>query len=513
MSAHERGRLREVAVAATPAERMAPLIGRERMAGFDAAAAAARELLDGRAVYNVNSTATGGGVAELLQSLLAYARGAGVDVRWLVLAGDPEFFALTKRIHNGIYGTPGDGGPLGERERRHYEEVAAANAHELRALLAPEDVVLLHDPQTAAMAPALRQAGVAVVWRCHIGCDVANEWTERAWAFLEPYVADVDALVVTRPAFAPPWADPARVHVIPPSIDPFAAKNEPLTAEQVQRALVYAGLIAGEVHGPHVNFTRRDGSPGRINRHADVLNTGPPPPPGAPLVVQVSRWDRLKDMAGVMAGFAEHVDPGLGAHLMLVGPAVTGVADDPEGGEVLDACTVQWRALPHAIRSRVHLACMPMADPDEQSAIVNALQRHASIVVQKSLAEGFGLTVAEAMWKERPIVASAVGGIVDQVRDGEEGVLLADPADLPAFGAALERLLRDPLEAARLARNARARARAELLGDVHLQRYGALLSRLIDGGRGEGGDGADGAAARPARAAAPALASPRDRAR
>jgi trehalose synthase len=479
MSAQAHRRLQEVVVHAIDAARLAPLIGAERMARYEAAAVAARELLGDRTVFNVNSTATGGGVAELLDSLLAYARGAGIDVRWLVLAGNPAFFAVTKRLHNWIYGAPGDGGELDDAARAVYEQVAADNAQELLATVRAGDVVLLHDPQTAALAQPLRRAGAVVVWRCHIGCDVENEWTRRGWAFLRPYVEDVDALVVSRAPFAPPWADPARVHVIPPSIDPFAAKNEQMAPQQVHDALVHVGMLAGEPGAPHVPFTRRDGSPGRIDRRADVLQTGPPPPPGAPLVVQVSRWDRLKDMAGVMTGFAEHVDAGLGAHLMLTGPAVTGVADDPEGGAVLDECIALWRALPHAVRSRVHLACMPMADPDEQSAIVNALQRHASIVVQKSLAEGFGLTVAEAMWKERPIVASAVGGIADQIRDGTDGILLADPHDLAAFGAAVERLLRDPLEAARLARNARDRATAEFLGDRHLQQYGALLARVV----------------------------------
>ena len=124
---------------------------------------------------------------------------------------------------------------------------------------------------------------------------------------------------------------------------------------------------------------------------------------------------------------------------LLAGPAVTGVADDPEAAAVLEECIELWRALPHAARSRVHLACTPMADPDEAAAIVNALQRHAAVVVQKSIAEGFGLTVAEAMWKSRPIVASAVGGIVDQVVSGAHGLLVADPSDLASFGNAVER--------------------------------------------------------------------------
>jgi len=186
----------------------------------------------------------------------------------------------------------------------------------------------------------------------------------------------------------------------------------------------------------------------------------------------------MKDMPGVMAGFAWHVDSSLGAHLLLAGPAVTGVADDPEAAEVLEECTALWRELPHAARSRVHLACTPMADADEAASIVNALQRHAAVVVQKSLAEGFGLTVAEAMWKSRPIVGSAVGGIVDQVVSGEHGLLVEDPLDLASFGAAVETLLRDPRRARELGANARTRATAEFLGDRHLEQYGRLLQQL-----------------------------------
>jgi trehalose synthase len=219
-------------------------------------------------------------------------------------------------------------------------------------------------------------------------------------------LTEAEAIVVSRPAFAPPWADPAQVHVIQPSIDPFSAKNEALSLRNSGLALSYVGLLDGAIETPPaVSFARRDGSPGRINRRVDVVQTGPPAPADVPLVVQISRWDRMKDMVGVMTGFVQHVHPSLEAHLLLCGPVVTGVADDPEAAEVLDECTELWRQLPHAARSRVHLACIPMADPDENAAIVNAIQRHASIVVQKSLAEGFGLTVAEAMWKRKPVVA------------------------------------------------------------------------------------------------------------
>jgi trehalose synthase len=478
MNVEAKTRLQEVEVQALDAARLEPLIGPERRARFEAIAESTEALLRGRAVLNVNSTAAGGGVAEMLQTLLAYGRGAGLDIRWLVIQGDPAFFEITKRIHNGLYGSSGDGRDLGDAERACYEQVQRRNADELRALVRPGDVVLVHDPQPAGLVPVLRSAGAKVIWRCHVGVDEPNEWTERSWSFLRPYLEESDAFVFSRRAFAPSWAADSRLNVIPPSIDPFSAKNEPISQRNVRLILGYTGLIAGDGGIPSVPFTRRDGSPGRINRRVDVLQTGPAPPVDAPIVVQVSRWDRQKDMAGVLAGFAEHVDPALGAHLLLVGPAVTGVADDPEAAEVLEECMERWRALPHAARSRVHLACTPMADPDEAAAIVNSLQRHAAVVVQKSLAEGFGLTVAEAMWKTRPIVASAVGGIVDQVVSGEHGLLVADPHDLRSFGAAVETLLLDRDEAARLGENARARAAAEFLGDRHLEQYGRLLAQL-----------------------------------
>jgi trehalose synthase len=157
---------------------------------------------------------------------------------------------------------------------------------------------------------------------------------------------------------------------------------------------------------------------------------------------------------------------------------VTGVADDPEGGAVFEECTKVWRALSHSERSRVHLACVPMRDPDEHAVIVNAIQRRAAVVTQKSLAEGFGLTVAEAMWKAKPIVASAVGGIVDQIVPGEHGLLIDDPRDLAAFGQAVRRLLDDKTYAAKLGVNARERAVTEFLGDRHLEQWAELFAQL-----------------------------------
>jgi trehalose synthase len=467
--------LHEVDVQALDAARLEPLIGRDRMAQFEAIAEDTQEMLSGRSVINANSTAVGGGVAEMLTTLVAYSRGAGVDARWLVISGDPEFFAITKRIHNGLYGGPGDGGELGEPERAHYEHVTRINERDLVAVVRPDDVVVVHDHQPAGLVAAIKRTGARVVWRCHTGRDHPNEWTERAWAFIRRYVEDADGFIFSRRQFAPPWMPDAKIHVIPPSIEPFSPKNEPMSRRNVRVVSTYVGLLAGDAGTPPVPFIRRDGSRGHVRRQVDLLETGPPPPPDAPLVTQVSRWDRVKDMAGVMRGFAEHVDPGLGAHLLLLGSAVDGVADDPEAARVLHECMEGWRTLPHGLRSRIHLACAPMEDPDENAAIVNAIQRHSAVVVQKSLAEGFGLTVTEAMWKARPVVASAVGGIADQIVDGQHGLLVDDPHDLESFGRAVTELLRDPARAEQLGERARARVGELFLADRHLTQYAQLL--------------------------------------
>jgi len=469
-------RLQEVYVPALPPQRLRGVLGPARLGEFLAEAAATLPVLDQRAVLNVNSTATGGGVAEMLHTLLAYTRGIGIDTRWFVVSAESDFFAVTKRLHNHIYGFSGDGGPLGEEEHKIYARTLAPNLTEMLAIVRPGDVVLLHDPQTAGLTSALKDAGAQVVWRCHIGSDERNEFSDIGWSFLQRYVERADGFVFSRTSFAPEWMPRYKVVPIRPSLDPFSPKNQEMDPDIVRSALVHAGLLAGKTGPEPVPvFRRRDGSPLRVDRHADVLQSGQAPDPDAPLVVQVSRWDAMKDMPGVMKGFADGVALETDAHLMLAGPSVAGVADDPEGAEVLDACTRQWRALPHAIRSRVHLACLPMRDMEENAAIVNALQRHAAIVTQKSLAEGFGLTVVEAMWKRRPVIGTAIGGIADQIVDGESGLLVQDPNDLEEFAGAVLRVLKDPLLSARLGKGAFERAHERFLADRHLETWAHLI--------------------------------------
>jgi trehalose synthase len=196
--------------------------------------------------------------------------------------------------------------------------------------------------------------------------------------------------------------------------------------------------------------------------------------------VQVSRWDKLKDMPGVMHGFAEYVAPGGDGYLMLVGPEVSDVSDDPEGGLVFADCVSQWRRLPAATRARILLVTLSLDDIEENAATINAIQRHARVIVQKSLAEGFGLTVAEGMWKARPVIGSAVGGIMDQITEGT-GILLPDPADLATFGAHVRWLLGHPDEADQMGLAGQERVREHYLGDRHLLQYAELFGTVIGG--------------------------------
>jgi trehalose synthase len=460
-------------------DRFKSLLDDDEWKEFERGIAEAREVLSGRVIWNVNSTAAGGGVAEMLRSLLSYTRGAGIDVRWMVIAGTPEFFRITKRIHNFVHGSPGDGGELGDEESRIYRSVTAENAEHLSASIRPEDVVILHDPQTAGLAGRVKETGATIVWRSHIGAEHPNELVNVAWEFLAPYLDAADVCIFSRRAYVPAWAQGNRTEVIQPSIDVFSPKNQDLEEDVVRAILSHVGLVVDGAGDEVPTFTRQDGSPGRVDHFCEVLSTGPPPSFDEPLVVQVSRWDRLKGPRGVMIGFAEHVAERTGAHLILAGPTVHAVADDPEGAETLDETEALWRKLPHAKRNRIHLACIPMVDIEENAAIVNALQRHATVVVQKSLQEGFGLTVAEAMWKARPVVASAVGGIQDQIVDGQTGVLLKDPRDLEAFGHAVVGLLEDRELASRIGVNAREHVRRHFLANRHALQYIKLFESMF----------------------------------
>ena len=470
----------EVKMGARQVDRFLPIVGGQPMEAVIGIANTVRARMEGRTVWNVNTTAAGGGVAEMLQALLPYARGTGVDARWLVMDGNPDFFRVTKRLHHALHGSLGDGTPLAEEAHAIYDATMQANLEELGSNVRPHDVVILHDPQTAGLASALIDSGALVIWRCHIGHDSTNLEVESGWQFLARYLSDVPAFVFSRHAYIPAYVDEGRSTIITPGIDAFSPKNQELDEATTRAILVHVGLVEGPAGAAPPVFTREDGSPGRVDRQAEIIRLGHAPSWETPLVVQVSRWDPLKDPIGVLNGFAAIHDGAASrkAELVLAGPNVRAVTDDPEGAQVFEQVCAAWRDLPAAARKRVHLASLPMDDLQENAAMVNALQRHATIVVQKSLHEGFGLTVMEAMWKRRPVVASAVGGIQDQIRDGEDGILLKDPRDLTAFAAALRDLLESPRERARLGEAAHARVTRDFLGLQQLTHYAKLIDRL-----------------------------------
>ena len=466
-----------VEIGSAPLDRYQSLLEDGLWFEFERTMTQAAKQLRGHVVWNVNSTARGGGVAELLSSLIPYDRGAGIDSRWVAIQGEPAFFEVTKKLHTLLHGVAADGSAISADERTEYERTLAANADELLEFVKPADVVLLHDPQTAGLAPALVATGCRVIWRSHIGVDEPSDMVRSAWNFLRPYVTAAHALVFSRRRYAWEGLEPARVHIIPPSIDAFATKNLELDAHAVA-AILHAGGVVQGADG-EATFLRSDGTSARIRSQAQGLPDGGLPA-DVRIVLQVSRWDRLKDPLGVMDGFVEHVAPHTDAHLVLAGPAPTSVADDPEQPEVLRELGERHGSLQAEVRERVHLAQLPMEDEDENAVLVNALQRRADVVVQKSLAEGFGLTVAEAMWKGRPLVASRVGGIEDQIENGKSGLLIDDAKDLVSFGRAVVRLLGDERQAASLGTAARLRIARHFLAPRYLMQQATLIRDLIE---------------------------------
>jgi trehalose synthase len=452
-------------------QRFRHLLNPARAAQFDDALSIARRELAGTTFWHINSTAAGGGVAELLQSVLCYLPGAGINTRWLVIDGDEQFFEITKRIHKLLHGEPaGAQLLLGDRERATYEAPLNAQKGEILRLVRAGDRVILHDPQTLGLAPALAGHGAKVIWTCHVGSDIANENTRSVWDFLRTYVAATYAQVFSRPQYIWEGLDPTRSCVIPPCLDAFSPKNQLLAADTVDAILAATGVFARDGHAAPA-FRRQDGAEAVVENRATLIESAPLPHDAA-VVCQVSRWDPLKDHAGVMRAFAAHVPA---AHLLLAGPSPEAVTDDPEGQSTFDELHAAWQILPDDVRERVHLCSLPMGDVDENAAIVNALQRRSNVVVQKSVAEGFGLTVAEAMWKGRPVVGSRVGGIQDQIEDGVSG-LLVEPDDDAEFGTAVTKLLRDNELARAVGDAGHARVGDEYLAPRFLCRYLQLVS-------------------------------------
>lgn len=449
--------------------------------------------LKGRRIWMVNSTAQGGGVAEMLPKQISMLRELGVDARWLVVKSDrPEFFALTKRLHNLIHGS-GQAG-LGEEERSLYESVSQSLADEMERHLEPGDVLVVHDPQPAAVGALLkRRLPLVTLWRCHIGLDDDTEETRSAWKFLEPYLREYDHSVFSATAYIPHFLA-GNASVIHPALDPLSHKNRELHPVKLAGVLCNAGLLRASDPVLTPPFERRvvrlcsDGEfrPIVDGQHIGVMFR--------PTVTQVSRWDRLKGWRPLLEGFvrlkarlkvhaAESSDRNRKrlqiVRLILAGPEPESVQDDPEATEVLQEIVEVYRTLSPDLQDAVAILSLPMDSTKNNALIVNALQRASSVVVQNSLREGFGLVVAEAMWKRTPVLGSTAHGIRQQIRDDIHGVLIENPEEPESVEQGLVRILGDPHARAAWARNAQRRVYDQFLVFKQLSRWLELLSSMV----------------------------------
>lgn len=375
-----------------------PLAGNEAVDRIRAKAERMRDLH----VVNINSTYYGGGVAEMLSSLTLLMNTAGIRTGWRVIEGRPDFFSVTKKMHNALQG---DKINLTEQKKQIFDEVALENA--LRNHL-DHDIVIVHDPQPLPLIRHYRKVS-PWIWRCHVDLSDPNP---ELWAYLAPFIERYDAVVLSLPEYARDLRTPQRF--IMPAINPFSTTNKELSEAEIDERLDHYGI-----------------------------------PSDLPLVVQVSRFDKWKDPRGVIDAFSiarREID----ATLVLVGNVAT---DDPEGQEV-------FASLCDCAEERIHILSV------QDSALVNALQRRAAVVLQKSIREGFGLTVAEAMWKGTPVIGGNTGGIRHQIEDGVNGFLVDD---VKTAAERIVRLVKDGELRRRLGHSAQQSVR---------QRF--LMSRLME---------------------------------
>ena len=372
--------------------------------------------LSGKVIQNINSTFTGGGVAEILTRMIPLLSQLGVDARWNIIKGNEEFFQVTKKIHNALHGRAED---ISARDYSVFMDVSQTNIRELELA---GDIMFIHDPQPIALVARKKDLGKRWIWRCHV--DISHPARE-VWDFLQPFVVQYDGAVFSAPAFSPVL--PIRQFLISPSIDPLSDKNRELPQEFVDSVLTKYRI-----------------------------------PNDKPIVTQVSRFDYLKDPVGVIQSF-EMVRKSVDCRLVLAGGTAS---DDPESETVL--ASVRERA---GNNPDIHVLLIPPNSDLE----INALQRASTIIVQKSLREGFGLTVTEALWKAKPVVASAVGGITLQVQNRITG-LLSHGIEGTAYS--IRQLLANPGYARSLGENGREHVKYNFLITRHIRDYLLLFLAL-----------------------------------
>ena len=448
--------------------------------------------LNGRRLVMVNSTAQGGGVAEMLPALLALMRQLGLDAHWLVIeTQDHDFFRLTKNLHNLIHGA---GDPnLGAADRDVYDRVSAENAVAMEAFLEPGDVLVVHDPQPMGAGALLREKmDIAAIWRCHIGLDKETPETRAAWDFLDPYLKPYDHAVFTAPEYIPSSLA-GRATIIHPAIDPLSHKNRHLQVHELVGILANAALI--KPWGPVITPAYPDPAM-RLQADGSWAPATEPEDFGLlfrPIVTQVSRWDRLKGFLPLMEGFVSlkhdleartnldehHLRALQLARLVLAGPDPASVDDDPEGKEVLAELCAAYTSLPNHLQADIALISLPMSSKKNNALIVNALQCCSDVVAQNSIQEGFGLTVTEPMWKRAALMASCAVGIRQQIRPGLDGVLIKNPEDPHEIAEALDMLLSDQAKRDSLGRSARQRVHDNFLVFSQVKSWLELLTNTI----------------------------------
>lgn len=374
--------------------------------------------LKGKKIQNINSTAVGGGVAEILIRMLPLLRDLGVNAAWDVIKGNEKFFNITKKMHNALHGMEV---PIGPEELDYFIEVNRVNAQEI---IADADILFIHDPQPIVLIEQKNRLGGKWVWRCHI--DFTNP-KKDVWDFLKSYIERYDCSVFSAPAFSRPLA--VRQVLISPSIDPLSDKNKELPDDLVNSICERFKLDRGR-----------------------------------PIITQISRFDYLKDPVGVIRAYKlakKHVD----CQLVLAGGGAT---DDPEGMKVLEEVHREAENDPD-----IFVLFLPPGSDIE----INALQRASDIILQKSLREGFGLTVAEALWKGKPVIASAVGGIPLQIAHKYSGILTHT---IEGTAYWIKQLLNEPEYAKKLGANGREHINYNFLISRHIRDYLLLFLSLYE---------------------------------
>lgn len=437
----------------------------------------ARRALGRHTVWQINSTSAGGGVAEMITGFVRRHNAAGLPTRWLVADAPADFFAITKRFYYKMYGSGQDREPLTTAERDHYDDITAEHAAQALDFVRPGDLVVLHDPQTIGLAGRLHAAGVHVIWYCHVGSPVPSPTADEVTAFLGRHLPVPQAYIVTHPNYVSGTMRADKARVILPAIDQYSIKNRPLPDAMVHAILGRIGLEPDPGPGPDTVAAELGLSADWATTTADIDHEEPLPI-DAQVVLQISRWDVLKDMPGVLAGFARHVAPRSDAHLVLAGNDPYAIADDPGGVEVLADVTAQRDRLPPPVRRRVHLIRTLGGDLGDSAFLINALQRRADVIVQKSIREGFGLTLTEALWKRKAVIGTAVGAVGEQIVHGRTGILLDDPHDIDGFGHAVALLLADDPLRHRLAADGYDHCAARFLIDQQLAGYADVCAEV-----------------------------------